>query len=657
VSDRQYFQYGQAGGPGQLRRFDVSGDPTPYIPIWAAGSMVVNVPAHMMGNAGGAYFYGTTKVGGITNMISNGDVLRSIITTDHTGAFGSFRNLLGGTGAGNYDAMALAANLAVLEPVNYVLADGEVFQGGGAEGAMVKEAFTMGGVTVTATNGSHNLTFSASVAALPLTFAYGYTPNKKVPLAGDLISITDGGLTHFYRLESNPTAAGVIFPAYTGTGGAGLACQIYRTGYGSYSNFIQINVPGILVPFCYYVGGVGGIHGGNPNAPLGAIEAITASSTHSMSPVASPSGNPVSATDIAFYKSFLLYGFGGAIGWSVVGFPTDTNVGFGTADFPDTNVSVINLSGDFVSFEFVGDQLVAIFTDSIWLVQATGVIPEFAFYKLSQTPGARLVQTPDPQIGSIVNGWSAFSRPSLSTGHDAYLITQRGLCDLSGTGATEIDQPVVNYDWPQTPALAALFISYDASGIITWGDQTGGRCLAMRDNNWFQIDATAFAAGTRGFVGNPGGALLTGSVANSYRPTSIFLWRPSDGRVTPYTDSLEGEATAASLLPWTWASPIVNVGRVYPAWIFGGFEIWARAATGATIPTNLSWSIYGSSDPYHMNLIQGPVTYDYATGFVNSRNRLGGTFDYPFFGIVLTGSSWIELTGVMLYPSESQAAK
>ena len=68
---KQLATYGQAGGRGQgqpYSRFQIQGDPTPMIPLFAAGSMVSNSPAHLMGDSGGAYYYGTTKVGGITNM-------------------------------------------------------------------------------------------------------------------------------------------------------------------------------------------------------------------------------------------------------------------------------------------------------------------------------------------------------------------------------------------------------------------------------------------------------------------------------------------------------------------------------------------------------------------------------------------------------------
>lgn len=615
--------------------------------------MVVTPPAHLMGNEGGAYRYGSLTVGGVTNMYPEAGVLRPFITPAPSGAI---KNLLGGTGAGSYDAMKNAANvLANAASGIFVEANGEFFNAGGTEGVMIKESFNTGAKTVTATNGLTAITFSASVAADPLTFAYAYGPNKPNPLMGDLIGITDGGVTHFYRLSVDPTNVGQIFPAYTGAGGAGLPFTIYRTGYGSISRIEDIGIPGSSVRLQYYVGGSFNYEDiGTGTVPMGTIEVI-ANGLHRMSPVLSPSGATLKATDIAFYKGFCLYAFGNSIGWSVAGFPTNVVVGFAATDFPDVNVSVINQTGAALTFEFVGDQLVAMFADSIWLVQATGSIPEFAFYKLSQTPGAVASLAVDPQVSG-----SNAARPSCSTQAIPYFLSRRGLLGLQGSEASPVDQSVSAYDFPATIGQAAsgMTVTYDGSSWVTFSNQSGGRCLAFRDGLWIHLDFTTLDPNARGLNGLADGVIagLGTSVSSRYQAPSISFWLP-DGRVGKLADSLTPESTAASVLPWTWASPIANLGRVYPAWTFGGFEIWARAALTAVAPVNLNWSVYGGSDPYHMNLRQGPFAYDYATGWVDSRNRIGNTLDDTFFGIVLTGSSWIELTGVMLYPSDSQAAR
>jgi hypothetical protein len=135
---------------------------------------------------------------------------------------------------------------------------------------------------------------------------------------------------------------------------------------------------------------------------------------------------------------------------------------------------------------------------------------------------------------------------------------------------------------------------------------------------------------------------------------AIAYWNPTDTKLYDLGE-LEIETTSTSLAPWKWATPIAVLGQAYGGFKFGGFEIWARGATGVAT-ANLNWSIYSGTDPYHMTLRQGPTAFNYAAGFGNSRQKLGvGTIDDPFIGFVLTGSLWTELTGIVIYPSDSKA--
>jgi hypothetical protein len=650
---RQSSGYGQAGGRGQgqpYSRFQIEGDPTPYIPIWAAGSMVSTIPAHLMGNEGGAYYYGGTKVGGITNMMSNGEVLHSIVVDQQIVLNpNNVRLILGGNAYDeivnttqvairNYD---IGASNPLLNPVvvngEFAFRDTTTTQYGA-----VTEQFTVAG-TVTAATGSPNIVGAGTAFTTATLPGYAYTPSFNAPRAGDLLEVIQAGVSQYYRITFITDATHLtIFPNYQNTGGAGLTYKIHRTGYGSWSRNEQLLPQANIV---YYAGNsVGNGFSG------GTIEAVRLDTgAHFMCPQNSASQD-IKANDVAYYKSFLLYGLGGSISWSVAGFPTAVATGFGATDFPAQNVSVVALNDLFVGFEFLGDQLIAVFQNSMFLVQATGIIPEFSFYRMAEPTGA--FQRPigvDPQG---TNG-TFFTRQTASVRNGFVFVSQEGLQRLDGGLAHPLSKPVDTWDFPSS-TFGDWILSWDASGnSVSWTNNHLGRYLIFDQERetWSQIDLSGILG--RGLTGS--NRQNASSSFTSYRPNTYSYWVPS-GATYLLSQTTEKDNNFSSVVPWTWATPIVTLGAVYDGFRFGGFEIWCRAPALTTSNWVLQWSIYGGQDPYHMNLRAGPVTYDYAVGFQSARNKLGPTLDDPYIGFVLTGSQWIELAGIVIYPADSTAA-
>src|SRR4029077_6163509 len=94
------------------------------------------------------------------------------------------------------------------------------------------------------------------------------------------------------------------------------------------------------------------------------------------------------------------------------------------------------------------------------------------------------------------------------------------------------------------------------------------------------------------------------------------------------------------------ASPLISLSEEFPKFTFGGFTIWARGPKDVT--SILTWTLYAGSSPYNVTS-RGPGTFDYSGGSRAFDQRLGGTIDEAWVGVVLTGSLWIELAGVALW--------
>ena len=182
-------------------------------------------------------------------------------------------------------------------------------------------------------------------------------------------------------------------------------------------------------------------------------------------------------------------------------------------------------------------------------------------------------------------------------------------------------------------------------------DAAGGRCLIYRQDlgQWCVLDVTATGAG-KGFAGS---VRTTSYPSERYRPYSVGFW--SAKRLNIASGTIETETIATSVIPWTWASPLIDMSQEYQKFTFGGFIPMARGPAGLS-PATLTWTIYGGSSPYNMRVMQSG-TYDYSLGASALVNRLGQNMDEAFLGIVLTGSNWIELAGVLVYDAASQVGR
>jgi hypothetical protein len=604
--------------------------------------------AQLIGNSGSAYRYGTTKVGGTTNMLSNGNVLYPAIDTG-TQYFNNqdIELLLGGT---FFDAIAQARNCWVDVPVQeqnaqvaYVIANGEfAFQdtttGANHYGA-ASETFASPG-TVTVVNGNSTITGALTTfTTSTLNVGYAYVPSLNKVVPGDIIEIVNGGLSQYYRITAITDATHLaVFPNYQAGGAAGLSYTLRRCGYGSWSRPVR-STPGAGSNPLYYAGNV--VIGLPDGRVAGTINNVNGGA-HFTCPQTSATLD-IQAVDVAYYKSFLLYGFGTAISWSVAGFPTSVATGFGATDFPAGNITVVAPDDDFVCFEYIGDQLVALFRNSIWLIVPTGSIPEFSFYRLPAETGALLRGTIDAQL----NGTPlSFTRPSCSGEAAAYFVSRRGLEALRGGVSTSLSAPVDSYDFPAGDQSSILSWD-DSTASVVWADAAGGRCLIYRAqfDNWIVYDKTALGT-VKGIAGSARiNAAGGGYYQDWYRAFSVGYWNAK--RVHLSASQIERELVVSSSTPWTWASPLVSVSELYDKFKFGGFTVWGRGPAGLS-PANLTWTIYAGSSPYNVT-VRGTGTFDYSLGSRAFDQRIGSTIDEAWIGVVLTGSNWIELAGVALW--------
>jgi hypothetical protein len=676
VADPKQQAYGQAGGRGPtgqgFSRFDIGGDPTPYFPVWAAGSLNLNTPAQLLEARGGAYRYGKTKVGGVTNLYSDGAVLRAIIAPGTVIETGVRKMLLGGTGAGNYDCISNGRHQYCWTAPNnnQILSSGIWVNGevgwrdttGAANiyGGMI-EGFTFAASTVTATNGSDAIVATlanAFAAAATLTGPYAYTPSFNNPRVGDLIEIVDGGVSRFFRFKTIAGANATIFPNYNGTGGAGLTYRLWRSGYGSWSS----------MPIFYdnndRVGYYAGLTTTNQflsGGGFGTIQAVRFSTgAHYNAPqTVDALGAPVAdlrAVDVTFFKGFLLYGFGNSIGWSAPGFPNGANP-FDTLSFPSSNVAAINTTGNFLYYRQIGDQVLAFFEDCIYLVQATGVVPEFTVYKLPELSAPLLPGIPDPQgnANSV-----AYTRPSAAGRGTVYYESETGLMQMAGLSPKRVSVPVETYDFVGNDGNHLLEYDRGLDGLV-WTDAGENRGVIFQPDfdHWMQLDLSILG-NTRGMAGvlatqdTPTGA--AGYPARRYRQSTLAYWLASDAQVYALKPSqLDSDTTTQSVIPWTWATPIICLGQMQEGGFnWGGFAVIARGAVGGT--PSLTWTVYTGTDPYSM-AVSDTGSFAYTDGPPSSRRIIGTKVENPYVGVVITGSFFIELAGIGLYDAANMSAR
>ena len=671
----QNWLWGQAGGSqgqGQpLSRFQLEGDPSEIFPIWAAGSLDSMTPSFLMDNRGGAARYGVStpaplgsyNIGlGIQNMISDGTVVRSVINTntDISGVDvtlflggGVGQNIISGGNASPNQRVIIAANQnVVLKP--FLCVNGEfayrATNGVASIYGAVAEQFTSAAATLTATNGLTTITSTlangfTTAATLP---GYAYTPGIPNPTLGDLVEIVDGGVSRWFRIASTSGANATIFPAYNSTGGAGLTYRIWRSGFGSWSNIVKIeNGFGVNL---YYVGNAFGLQVGSLQGGLssmGTLQCIQVTSagavTHFMCPQTSAAVQPL-AVDCIYYKGFMLYGAGPGVSWTVAGFPSSFVTAFGATDFPAVNTSAFNIGGDFYRFSQIGEQVLAHFDDSTWLVQATGSVPEFAFYRLPGITGAIPRSLPDPQTsvglspGPITCGIQTASSPD-----SAYFSAPGGAKRLSGLSQDRVSQKIESIFDSATGQTGGVLTFDDAFGALFANLGNQAFLFTPDTATWTVISAGSTVTGlsTGEWNSSTGQRAMRSLNLSFWQGNRIRRWYTFD---TPF-EAAESVTPSVSD-PWFFCFPLVSLGDIYPQFVYGGFKVWARAAIGAVAPINLTWSVWGGDSPYSPKMVE-TGTFDYTTGAPNSRDGVLGTKqDYAYLGVVLSGLSWIELVGV-----------
>jgi len=674
--------WGQAGGisaQGQpFSRFQLGGDPTPYYPLLAGGSMEIVKPAHMMGATGGAYRYGATKVGGITNMVMCDGQLYPLINSGiQPGDSQDIQLLLGGTGGNNYNAIVNGRHSQAMTIVDMnsprtpgIMVNGEfawqdTTGAAGHYGAM-KEQFTVSGTGVTVNNGTTAVTGVGGTTWTTDALAFGgYAANyaPQVPAlnairSGDLLEVvTAGAVSQFYRIVSvNSNTSLTIFPAFQAANVTNVAYKIWRTGFGSFSrNQVLVLSTGNML---YYAGNVGLNTPGGAAAPFGygTIQAVSLSSaTHWMAPTLAGGTITPAAVDVIYYKGFLLYGAGSAISWSVAGFPTVVglagNPPFGATDFPPLNISAQLSAGTFLFFEQIGEQVLAIFDESIWLIQATGSVPEFAFYRLPEVTGGLSSGIPDPQGTASIS----FSRPCVSAPGTVFTVTPRGLTAIQNLSGQPVSAKVNSYDFPGGDNNFEL--QYDASqDLLYWGDCGGTRGLLLKldTGTWSVIDMSG--GGALGTVKGMAGRFFKDTGADrAWRAGGLCFWQAK--RIYgAQTGPPEVETTATSSVFWTWASPIVCQGEMFPGFVLGGIRPICRAAAGQNPIFTLT--VYAGNSPFNMVQWGAQIVVNYQYGVASSRYAVSnGKCDSAYIGFVLTGANWIELSGLALYSAETPPAR
>jgi hypothetical protein len=642
-------------------------------------------------DSGSVYAYDAiTPIGGLRNMISNGSLVASL--------GGSPVNLLPQPGAAATVAVRLGVGTSdtsgnihpIVNEYGFIhpntrpdlanrytfMANGEaVFQdtASGAYGASSETfyfgvasltvdvpAVAVGGlgtfVTVNKSAGTNNfLTATLVNAGGPPGTNYGYVPSRNFICAGDVIQITQAAVIYSHRVASVVSGTAItITPPWgrkadgTANGATGpaaaLSATVLRTGYNSFSRIVPIFNSTNATWYNYYAGNFLSM---NPVLPMNGglgpsvIQCFTressgaVSSNHFMSPQDS-AGNDVRATDIASYKGFLLYGYGSSIGWSLTGFPISFTTGFDATIFPASNKSAIAIDDWFICFEWLGEQLIAIFEKSIWLIQASGSIPEFSFFKLPEPVGCYLANAGQSTQINVTNT-STHWRPSCSGRAAVYYTSRTSLLKLAGTTATKVSDKV-NYLYATMTTSQVWTPSWEASNDIVYLNgpgNTDGLSYRPTLDTWALFGDDSQAVMThRGLTGttlNPGTYQL-GSYNAALNKERMEVWDSRSG--APWS------GYSPSSTAWKWATPVINMGDEYHQFQFAGFQFDG-------VPTNsVTFAVYGG--PYPAAMVQRLSGTISATDLGN-RRLYGGKLDDAFIGIVISGTSWAQIYSLNIY--------
>jgi hypothetical protein len=646
----------------------------PVIELECRGGVFTSPPAHMLGLKGAPLYYGKNFVGGFTNLFCDGaqsfalqqDVLIA------TGAQLAWR-LAAGTG-GEFDNVVNAAyghNFSFTAPGGSSVGPALNIAGEWNVPAQLVlfESFTTAGTVDQVTNGSPNIVGAGTnwvAATLP---GYAYTPSLNKIRQGDIIFITQAASTKYYRIVSITDATHMaIYPNFQGTTagpGAGLAYGILRVGYGSHSRAIPVVNSATGAVYTYYCGNQ--LDRGTTNA--GTIECVfgVGGLSHFMAPQSGSAD--LRANDIAYYKSFLISGAGTAISWSVAGFPTSFSTGFGSTDMPASNIAVLDPSDEFVTLEFMGDQLLAVFEQGAWLVRPTGSVPEFDFQRLAIDPFTILNRKSRASSPVVI---SQYSRPTTTGRKGVYIDTTRGLCRISPQqGVQVLETPVMGYQGKRWPASATSI----ASRNLSFEENTGS-VLLHAVNATSPNDVMAYneelEQWSRIQLDDTGRTSMSCVAATKPLFIHDMIFQTMDEHTLSYAclngstnetrrfcvsiRAQEGDPTTAILHTWTWASPIVFVSDFYPDYNVGG--VLFRMRSGLTQSSqSINFTLYGGSNPYDMKVRYGPVPLPMDLGSANTRVLLGPTIDDAYIAVLLTSTSWFAIKGVTVLPSDTAARR
>lgn len=557
------------------------------------------------------------------------------------------------------------------------------YQGGGYVSNVLtpvaSEPFTTAG-TITVAVGSTTVTGVGSTWTVDvLTGPYALTPNINKIVPGDVLQVqVAAGRFFYFRITAVTNNTHLeIWPTPTvgnAAIGAGLTYKILRTGYNSSSRVLAFNVPqGSINTYYYYCG-----NRSYQSLSYGTIECAARIFpnnyfTHFMAPQTVDSAGlavaDIHADDLIYYKGFIIYGAGPAISWSVPGAPNA--LPFQTTDFPAGNVTVVDATSKFVSFEYLGDQVVAMFEDSMWLVSATGSVPEFTFYKLPELESIINPSRADPSGAAVIMN---YGRPSASGRGAIYYTSNRGVEKLAGALADEISAPI-------STSLRALFAALPL--YVGWDNAedtvlvraalgvTNPTSLVynVAQNEWSTlrygapIDGSHLAALTPSINTKSNATDHTRLIHYGYYETAISgtSGATTGGNCRVVSALLDENTPTTGLVAWEWLTPMIPLGLSYGDYSTGGFifDAYSLNASGGA-PVTVTWTRYGGSSPYNMFQREtSSFTFEGAllSPWVSSRVRYSSKADDPFVMFKLTSTDWVAPVALTLFKSDTQAKR
>lgn len=619
----------------QTQRFDIAQDPRRMYPVSAFGKLYGKEMVPNRLQSGSTGYFGKPvanliPIGDGTTLASLGN-LSEISSTKRAIRLG-VNGTTGGDYTGTSDFSFVFANRLMTDtPINlYVMmSSGEaVYRNTDASAdqyGAISEPFTIAGTTATWVGATTAITTSVDISTLVLTGPYAYTPNQRNVSPNDIIKLAyNDGTFSYHRIQVISGVNVTIAPATLAKNGTATAIKILRTGLRSMSRVVTVTDLGNKRFYNYYAGNASDLltqpgsvqcwtqdtSGGFLNHYQGPLLVDNAGT-----PIAAPDGN-VYAKDVIYYKTYLLYGYGKNISWTVPGFPTSFTTGFGTTDFPAENTTVVANDDEFMSFEMLGDNVLALFKNSIWQVRATGTVPEFNFTRLIEPIGC---------FGGYLE------RPSTSSRGRVYYKTTDGIAELSGQIAVKISDPIRSLTSQATRGNLTWEPTTDTLFVNEGSNENDGWLYNIPSQTWARLDlsnlgiAPVIARCITGNINSIASCMQAG-VYNSFTNTIYFL----DSRV----DGPAGVTTSTSPR-WTWSSPVVSMGDDYGGFKLGSFQIEGDA--------NCDWEIYGGPFPTSMTL------RDSGSGATTgNRIPLGQKVDDPFIQIVL----YAQFVGDLYYPGK-----